>query len=474
MSAVTETKPDQVLADIAGYVVGHTATASAMGAARLCLVDALACALDALDHPECTKLLGPMVPGTIVPNGACVPGTSHVLDPANAAFSLGCMIRWLDFNDALSGALTTHPSDSVAAILMLADHLSRQRVARGEPPLVIRDVLDAMVKSYEIQGALGLLNDWRKYGIDQPLLTRVAAAAVLTRMLGGSEHEVMSAASNAFIDTNLSVVRNAPNIGPRKNWATADASHAAVRLAYFALKGEPGYPWVLTAKELGLYAARLGGEALKFAGPLGDGMIQQVMFKFVPAGMHGQTAAECAFRLHPIVRDRIARIDRIDLRAHRTLMRIMDKPGVLRNAADRDHCVQYIVAVGLLHGRIGPHDFEDDFAADPRIDALRAKMRLHEDERYTADFSDPAKRSSANAVQVTFNDGTSTDKVEVEYPAGHPRRRSEAFPSLRRKFEAALKRRFVAHRCAAILAACEDGAKLESMPVHEFVDLLRA
>lgn len=474
MAAMNDTKPDQVLVDIADYVVEHTASAGAIAAARLCLIDALACAFEALDHPECTKLLGPMVPGTIVPNGACVPGTAHVLDPANAAFSLGCMIRWLDFNDALSGALTTHPSDSLGGILMVADHLSRQRTAEGESPLLMRDVLAAMVKSYEIHGGLGLLNDWRKYGIDQPLLTRVATAAVLTRMLGGSQREVLSAVSQAFIDTNLSVVRNAPNIGPRKNWATADATHGAVRIAYLTRKGEPGYPWVLTAKELGLYAARLHGEPLRFAGPYGEGMIQQVMFKFVPAGMHGQTAAECAFRLHPFVTDRIADIERIDLYAHRTLMKIMDKQGALRNAADRDHCVQYIVAVGLLHGRIGPHDFEDVFAADPQIDALRAVMRLTEDERYTADFSDPSKRSSANAVQVHFKDGSSTQKVDVEYPAGHARRRSEAFPMLREKFEAALKRRFVAHRCAAILSVCQDHARLESIPVHEFVDLLRA
>ncbi|MDB5862534.1 MAG: 2-methylcitrate dehydratase, partial [Betaproteobacteria bacterium] len=403
-----QTKPDQVLLDIASYVAHFEVGAAAIDAARLCFVDGLACALDALDHPECVRLLGPLVPGTVVPDGARVPGTSYVLDPATAAFNFGCMIRWLDYNDATSGALTTHPSDSLGGILMLADHLSRQRATARKPPLVVRDVLDAMVRAYEIQGALGLLNDFRKFGIDQPLLTRVASAAVLTRMLGGGEGEILNATSNAFIETTLSVVRNAPNIGTRKNWATADASLGAVRLAYMALKGEPGYPWVLTAKELGFYAARCNGEALKLPGALGDGVIQQVMFKFVAAGMHGQTAAECAFRLHPQVRDRVSDIERIALRCHRTLIRIMDKPGALRNASDRDHCVQYIVAVGLLHGAIAPHDFEDDFAADPRIDALRAKMALAEDEQYTKDFSDPAKRSSANAVQVHFRDGSST------------------------------------------------------------------
>jgi 2-methylcitrate dehydratase len=470
----TQTKPDQILADIADYVADYEITAAARNAARLCLLDALACAFDALDHPECTKLLGPLVPGTIVPNGACVPGTAYVLDPASATFSLGCMIRWLDFNDAISGALTTHPSDSLSAILMVADHLSRERTTERKPPLVMRDVLNALVKVYEIQGALGLLNDWRKYGIDQPLLARVATAPVIARMLGGSREEVLNAASNAFIDSSLSIVRNPPNIGPRKNWATADANHAAVRLAYMAIKGEPGYPWVLTASELGLYAARLHGDTIELPGPFREGMIEQVMFKFVPAGMHGQTAAECAFRLHPSVRGRIGDIDRIILRCHRTLTRIMDKQGPLRNTADRDHCVQYIVAVGLLQGYIGPHDFEDDFAADPRIDALRARMELSEDERYTRDFADPSKRSSANAVQVHFKDGSSTPKVEVEYPAGHPHRRSEALPMLEAKFESALKRRFVAQRCTRITAVCQDAERLERTPVHGLVDLLRA
>jgi len=470
----TEAKPDQILADIAEYVADYEVSDVARNVARLCFLDALACALDALDHPECTKLLGPLVAGTIVPNGACVPGTSHVLDPASATFSLGCMIRWLDYNDAISGALTTHPSDSLSAILMVGDHLSRKRTAERKPPLAMREVLDSMVKVYEIQGALGLLNDWRKYGIDQPLLARVATAPVIARMLGGSREEVLSAVSNAFIDTSLAVVRNAPNIGPRKNWATADANHAAVRLAYMAVKGERGYPWVLTARELGLYAARMHGDTIRLPGPFGEGMIRQVMFKFVPAGMHGQTAAECAFRLHPMVRERIGDIERVTLRCHRTLTRIMDKQGPLRNAADRDHCVQYIVAVGLLQGYIGPHDFEDDFAADPRIDALRAKMELIVDERYTKDFADPSKRSSANAVQVHFNDGSSTPKVEIEYPAGHPHRRSEALTMLETKFEWALKRRFVSPRCARILALCHDAERFERTPVHELVDLLRA
>jgi 2-methylcitrate dehydratase len=472
MNSTSQRKPDQVLLDITDYVLDSRAHGrAALDAAHLCLADALACALEALNHPECVKLLGPVVPGTIVPSGARVPGTAFTLDPATATFNLGCMIRWLDFNDACSGALTTHPSDSVAPILMVADYLSRQRIAGRHAPLVMHDVLDAMVRAYEIQGALGLLNDFRKFGVDQPLLARVAGAAVVARMLGGTHDEVLSAVSNAWIESSLSVVRNAPNIGPRKNWATADGSFDAVRLALMALKGEPGYPWVLSAKELGFYDARCGGEPLKFEGAYGDKMIQRCMFKLVPAGIHGQTAAECAFRLHPLVKDRLGEIGRVIMHCHAALKRIMDKRGALRNAADRDHCAQYVVAIGLLHGRIAAEDFEDEFAADSRIDALREKTVLIEDARYTADFSDSQKRSSANAVQIQFKDGSSTPKIAVEYPLGHPRRRAEALPQLQAKFASSLRRHFAPSQCNRILALCGDQRRLERTPVNEFVEL---
>jgi 2-methylcitrate dehydratase len=382
------------------------------------------------------------------------------------------MIRWLDLNDTCSGALTTHPSDAIAPILMTADYLSRVRIAARREPLVMRDVLEAMVKAYEIQGALGMLNDFRRFGIDQPLLTRVAGAAVVTHLLGGTRDEVLNAVSNAWIESSLLVVRHAPNIGPRKNWATADASFAAVRLAMMALKGEPGYPWVLTAKDYGFYDARCGGEALRFEAPYGENIIQRCMYKLVPAGMHGQTAAECAFKLHPLVKDRLGEVDRVTIRCHAVLKRIMDKRGALRNAADRDHCVHYLVALGLINGRIEAGDFSDGFAADPRIDALREKTFLVEEARYTADFSDPAKRSSANAVQVQFADGSSTPNVEVEYPIGHPRRRAEALPRLREKIRSSLRRRFPPARCERILAALDDRAGVERTAVSEFVALL--
>lgn len=463
--------PDQLLLDIAEYAVGYQPRQEASyDAARLALADALACALQALDHAGCRRVIGPLAPGTIVPDGARVPGTADALDPAQATFSLAAMIRWLDYSDTCSGALTTHPSDNIGAVLMVADYVSRQRVSAGQAPLVMRDVFAALIVAYEIQGALGQLNDFRRYGIDQPLLTRVASAAVATRLFGGDDAQALSAVSNAFIDTSLSVVRNAPNIGPRKNWAAAHASADAVRLAQLAMRGEPGYPWVLSAPELGFHAARCQGEPLRFAAPLAEEIIGLCMFKFVPAGMHGQTAAECAFLLHEQLAGRVDDIESIAIRGHRALIRIMNKPGPLRNAADRDHCVQYLVALGLLQGHIAPEDFEDERAADPRIDALRATMTLTEDERYTRDFADPAQRSSANAVHVRLKDGTVLEAA-VEYPAGHPRRRIAALPLLRAKLAASLERRFDPARRAAILDVFERGPELDRLAVPAFVDL---
>ncbi|MBC7781297.1 MAG: 2-methylcitrate dehydratase [Proteobacteria bacterium] len=470
-SAASTPAPDALLREIAEYVVDYRLRDTAsLDAARLSLFDTLACAIEALGQPACRRLLGPIVPGTVVPNGARLPGTTHVLDPAKATFDLGCMIRWLDYNDACSGALTIHPSDAWAGVLMLGDYLSRGRAVAGAEPLRMSDMLDAGIRVYEIQGALCAHNDFRAHGIDQPLLARVAVAAVATGMLGGSADQVMNAVSNAFVETTLLAIRHAPNIGSRKNWATAQASEAGVRLAMMAMQGEDGYPWILSAKALGFHDSRFGGDALRLDGALGEGVIGRCMFKLVPAGMHGQTAGECAFVLHPRVVSRVDEIEHIALHCHRSLARIMDKPGALRNSADRDHCVQYIVAVGLLHGRIGPDDYSDAFAAaDPRIDGLRARMTLREDPRYTDGFFDPARRSSANAVEVFFRDGTTSGRVEREYPLGHPRRRGEALPALRDKFEHAM-RGTPAPRREQLLALRDDPDALDRMPVHEFID----
>ncbi len=463
---------DQVLADIADYVLNYkVGAARAIETARLCVTDTLAGALDALDFPECTRLVGPIVSGTVVPNGARVPGTRFELDPINAAFSLGCMIRWLDFNDQFSGAQGSHPSDNLAGVLMLADHLSRQRTAAGREPLLMRDVLEGLIKAYEIQGCIAIENDFEEGGVDHNLLTRVASTAVLTRMLGGSREQIINAVSNAWMDCSLVAYRHAPNTGWRKSWACADASAEAVRLAMMAIKGEMGYPSVLTAKYFGFYDARRKGKPFMFQRPFGEYIIQHSMFKFVPAGMHGQSAVECAFRLHPLVQDRLDEIERIDIHTHAYLIDVMHKTGPLHNPADRDHCAQYVIAVGLIHGRLNARDFEDDFAADPRIDRLREKMVLVEDPRYTQAFFDPARRASANAIQVCFRDGSSTPRVEIEYPIGHQRRRAESVPVLRAKFEASLARRFPRQHCEDILKLCDDARALDGMPVNEFLDL---
>ena len=469
------TAPDQVLLDIADYVLDYkVADERSFDTARLCVTDSLACAFDALDIPGCVKLLGPLVPGTVVPNGARVPGTRYELDPATAAFNFGAMIRWSDLNDSFTAACGGHPSDNLGGILMLADHLSRSRVAATGTPLLMREVLEALTKAYEIQGCIAIENDFFHKGSDHNLLVRVATTAVLTRMLGGTRAQIVNAVSSAWINTSLVAYRYAPNAGSRKNWACGDASFEAVRLAIMALKGEQGYPLILTAKEFGFYDARFGGKPFGLPQPYAEYVIQNSMFKFVTAGMHSQSAVECAFRLHPLVKDRIGEIERIEMRGHAALIDIMGKTGPLHNADDRDHCAQYVVAVGLLYGRLGAHELEDKFAADPRIDALRAKTVLTEDPRYTRDFYDPARRSSANAVQVWFKDGTSTPKVEVEYPIGHQRRRGEALPVLRAKFEAALARRFSARQGERILAACDDTARFDRTPVHDFVEMLIA
>jgi 2-methylcitrate dehydratase len=464
--------PDQVLVDIASYVLDYEiASDDVLATARLCLTDTLAGALDALDYPECSRLVGPLVPGTIVPNGSRIPGTRHEVDPSTAAFGLGCMIRWLDFNDQFSGRQGSHPSDDLAGILMLADHVSRRRVTSGGAPILMREVLHDLVKAYEIQGCIALENDLESGGVDHNLLTRVATTAVLTRMLGGTREHIVNAVSNAFMDCSPVLYRHAPNTGWRKSWACADASAEAVRLAMMSIKGEMGYPSVLTAKFFGLYDARFGGRRFEFQRPYGEYIIQHCMFKFVPAGMHGQSAVECAIRLHPLVKDRVDDVERIDLHTHAYLLDVMHKTGPLYNPADRDHCAQYCCAVGLLYGKLEPLDFEDDVASDPRIDRLREKMVLSEEPGYTRGFFDPAVRSSANAMQIFFSDGSATPKVEVEFPVGHQRRRSEAAPVLRRKFEAALKRRFPEQQQRRILNVCDDPLNLDRMAVNEFVQL---
>jgi 2-methylcitrate dehydratase len=468
--------PDQVLVDIADYVLGYDITSPlAYTTARHCLIDTLGCGLEALEYPACTKLLGPIVPGTIVPNGAKVPGTQFQLDPVQAAFNIGTMIRWLDFNDCWLAAEWGHPSDNLGGILAVADWLSRNAVAAGKPPLTMRDVLTAMIKAHEIQGVIALDNSFNKVGIDHVVLVKVASTAVVAAMLGLSRDEVINALSLAFVDgQSLRTYRHAPNTGSRKSWAAGDATSRAVFLALIANTGEMGYPSVLTAKRWGFYDAVFGGKPFVLNQPYGSYVMENVLFKIsFPAEFHAQTAVEAALTVRAMLvaigktADDIAAIT---IRTQRAAIEIIDKSGPLDNPADRDHCIQYMVAVPLIFGRLTAADYEDNVAADPRIDALRAKMKCIEDPAFTRDYHDPGKRSIANALTVRLADGTTLDQV-VEYPIGHKRRRAEGLPHLEAKFRTNLARRFPAKQRARILEASLDQAMLERMPVNEYVDL---
>jgi 2-methylcitrate dehydratase len=461
---------DPLFVEIAGYTLDHRPGAPALAAAHWVLLDSLACAFLALDHEPATRHLGPFVPGTVVPHGARVPGTPHVLDPVKAAYDTTLLIRWLDFNDTWLAREWGHPSDNLGAILAVSDHLDRS----GRRPLRMADVLDAAVRAHEIQGVLALGNSLNEVGLDHVTFVRLASAAVATRLLGGDRAAVARALSQVIADGGpLRVYRQAPNTGPRKSWAAADATSRAVRHAHTALTDEPGYPSALSAPRWGFEEVLLGGAPLTLPQPLGDYVIERVLFKVAfPAEFHAQTAAEAAIALHPQVRDRVGEVERIEITTHASAIRIIDKTGPLANPADRDHCLQYITAVGLLYGELTARHYEDDVAADPRIDALRDRMRVAEDPRYSRDYLDPDKRSIANAVQVCFTDGTSTPRREVEYPIGHPRRRAEALPLLRAKLAGALLGRLPPERADRLLALADDPSALAALPVSGFVDLL--
>jgi 2-methylcitrate dehydratase len=467
--------PDQVLVDIADYVTGfRIESAEAYETAHYCLLDTLGCGFEALGYPACTKLLGPIVPGTIVPNGAKVPGTAHQLDPVQAAFNLGAMIRWLDFNDTWLAAEWGHPSDNLGGILMTADWLSRNAVAAGRNPLAMQDVLTAMIKAHELQGVIALHNSFNRVGLDHVLLVKVASTAVVAHMLGLSRDEIIAAVSLAWVDgQSLRTYRHAPNTGSRKSWAAGDATARAVRLALIAKTGEMGYPTALTAKTWGFYDVLFKGQPFRFDRAYGSYVMENVLFKIsFPAEFHAQTAVECAMQLHPLVRDRLQDIRRVTIRTHESAIRIIDKQGPLANPADRDHCIQYMVAVPLIFGRLTAADYEDAIAADPRIDALREKMACVADKGFSRDYLDPAKRSIANAITVEFNDGTKTPEVVVEYPIGHRRRRDDGIPLLIEKFRVNVARRFAAKQQQAILDVALDRKRLAAMTVNEFVDMM--
>ncbi len=478
---------DEVLQTIADYVLSYEISSEeAWNTARYCLIDTIGCGLLALRFPECTKHLGSLVEGTMVPHGSRVPGTPHRLDPVKAAWDIGCIVRWLDYNDTWLAAEWGHPSDNLGAILAVADHISQRRVAEGKKPFTMKDVLKSMIMAHEIQGALALENSFNRVGLDHVVLVKVASTAVAAKLMGANREQMLSALSHAWVDgQSLRTYRHAPNAGSRKSWAAGDATSRAVRLADIAMRGEMGVPGVLTAPQWGFYDVlfsktnkdqKLKPEGKReFAIPqdFGSYVMENILFKIsFPAEFHAQTAAEAAVTLHPEVKDRLEEIDRIVITTHESAIRIISKVGKLANAADRDHCLQYMTAVPLIFGNLTAEHYEDDFHANnPIIDSLRDKMEVVEDERYTREYLEPDKRSIANAVQVFFKDGSSTSKVAVEYPIGHRKRRKEGIPLLEQKFRANLATRFPAQRCSVISELCKEQKTLESTPVPEFVQL---
>jgi len=467
-------KIDKLLSDIADYALNkQIESEEAYKIAQYVVMDSLGTGILALRFPDCTKHLGPLVPGMSVQNGCRIPGTQFELDPVHGAFNIGCMIRWLDFNDTWLAAEWGHPSDNLGSILALADYISRRNVAAGKAPLTMQDVLTAAIKAHEIQGVLALTNSFNRVGLDHVLLVRIASTAVATAMLGGSKEVIVNALSNAWLDGGaLRTYRHAPNTGSRKSWAAGDATSRAVRLALMAVNGEMGYATALTAKGWGFQDVLFKGNEITLSRPLDAYVMENVLFKIsFPAEFHAQTAVECAFELHPEVKDRLDEISHITLTTHESAIRIIDKKGPLHNPADRDHCLQYMVAIGLLFGELKAEHYEAETAGDPRVDRLRELMVVTEDIRYSEEYLHADKRSIANAVQIHFKDGTSTHKVECEYPIGHRRRRAEGLPKVIEKFEANLLTRFPRKKVERIVDLSTDTNAYLKTPVHEYMNL---
>ena len=466
--------PDSLLIKIAEYVSNSKIESElAFSTARNCLIDTIGCGLLALTFPACTKMLGPIVPETHVPNGVRVPGTNFLLDPVKGAFDIGCIIRWLDYNDTWLAAEWGHPSDNLGAILSVADYVSQQNIASKKDPLIMRDVLEFMIMAHEIQGVLALTNSFNRVGLDHVVLVKVASTAVATKLLGGDIDQIMDAVSQAWVDgQSLRTYRHAPNAGSRKSWAAGDATSRAVRLALITLSGEMGYPSVLSVPTWGFEDVSFKGEKLSLSQSFGSYVMENVLFKIsFPAEFHAQTAVEAAVKLHPEVIEKLDKISKIEVTTHESAIRIISKSGDLNNPADRDHCLQYMIAIGLIFGDLVAEHYEDDIADDPRIDALREKMIIKEDPRYTKEYLEADKRSIANKIQISFKDGSSTNAIEVEYPIGHKRRREEGIPILENKFKNNLLKIFDQKKVKKILSKCLNQDSLESMTVLEFQEM---
>ena len=469
--------PDDVLVKIADYVLSKDIESSeAYNTARNCLMDTLGCGLLALTFPDCKNLLGPYIDGTEVPGGVRVPGTKHVLDPVKGAWDIGAIIRWLDFNDTWLAAEWGHPSDNLGGILAAADYLSQKNLADGKEPLSMKDVLTNMIKAHEIQGVLALENSFNRVGLDHVVLVKVASTAVISSMFGLNKDQTIDALSQAWVDgQSLRTYRHAPNAGPRKSWAAGDATSRALQLVLLTQKGQIGYPSVLTAPTWGFYDVQFKGNSFSLPREFDSYVMENVLFKIsFPAEFHAQTAVEAAVILHEQVKDQFDEIEKILITTHESAIRIISKEGILNNPADRDHCLQYMTAIGLLKGDLVAEDYEDDVASDPRVDQLREKMFIEEDNRYSQEYLEADKRSIANSIQIFFKDGSSTEKIEVEYPIGHRRRREQGIPLLVEKFERNLATQFSDQRCQEILSLCLDQGTLETTSVPEFMNLFIA
>ena len=469
--------PDELLVKIADYSLNKTLESKeALETARYCLMDTIGCGLLALTFDDCKNLLGPYIENTQVPNGVRVPGTKHVLDPVKAAWDIGSIIRWLDFNDTWLAAEWGHPSDNLGGILAAADFISKRNVESGKEPLKIYDVLISMIKAHEIQGILALENSFNRVGLDHVILVKIASTAVICSLFCLSKEKTIDALSQAFVDgQSLRTYRHAPNTGPRKSWAAGDATSRALQLVLLTMKGQIGYPSAITAPIWGFQDVLFQRKSLSLPREFDSYVMENVLFKIsFPAEFHAQTAVEAAVILHPEIKDKIEDIDKIVINTHESAIRIISKEGKLNNPADRDHCIQYMTAVGLLKGDLEATDYEDEVASDKRIDFLREKMVIEEDKRYSKEYLEVDKRSIPNALQIFFKDGSSTNKVEVEYPLGHRRRRKEGIPILIEKFKSNLKTQFSSSRSEEILSLCSNQTKLESTSVIDFMDLLVA
>jgi 2-methylcitrate dehydratase len=465
---------DSVISEIANYVTNFEIESDlALDTARNCLIDTIGCGLLALKFPACTKMLGPVVEGTSVPFGVRVPGTNFKLDPIKGAFDIGCAIRWLDYNDTWLAAEWGHPSDNLGAILSITDFISQQKISKGEDPLTMRTVLEAMIMTHEIQGVLALKNSFNKVGLDHVVLVKVASTALVTKLMGGTKDQIMDAVSQAWVDgQSLRTYRHAPNAGSRKSWAAGDATSRAIRLAMITLSGEMGYPGALSAPVWGFEDVLFDGKQISLPQKFGTYVMENVLFKIsFPAEFHAQTAVEAAVTLHPEIIERLDDVKTVNITTHDSAIRIISKEGELNNPADRDHCLQYMVAIGLLKGNLIAEDYEDDIASDPRIDTLRKKMVINEDKRYSDEYHEADKRSIANKIQIHFNDGSSTEEIEVEYPIGHKRRREEGIPVLEQKFKNNLEITYDSEKSEEIYQLCIDQEKLESTSVTDFQEL---